>query len=215
MKYLKMLGLAAIAATALTALVGAGSASAGVVACTVNTGPCPSGNEYTGAIESHLKTGTNAVLSNSVDTVTCTESTMNGEITTATNANNNSTGKITAVNFGGCKDQNGETCTTTVEHLPWHAELTSTEVAGKINGNGKMTVTSGGSGGPQAKVVCGSFLSCTFGVESATVDVIGGNPAIIKTTGIEMTHISGFLCPTTATWTAEYSITKPTSLFVI
>jgi hypothetical protein len=215
MKYVKMLGLAAVAAMALTALVGAGTASAGTVACTSNTSPCAT--EYTGAIESSLKTGTAAVLTNSLDKVTCTESSMNGKITVATNASGNSTGEITAVTFSGCTDQNGASCTATAGNLAWHAEATATEISGKPNGNGKMTVKSGGSGNPQATVVCGSgnFLNCTFGVESATVDVIGGSQATIKTTELTMTKISGFLCPKEAKWDAEYTVSTPSALFLI
>jgi hypothetical protein len=215
MKYLKIIGLAAIAALALTALVGAGTASAGTVACTVNGTSCTSANEYTGAITSNLKTGTTAVLTNSLDQVTCTASSMNGEITEPTNASGNSTGSITSVTFSGCKDQFGSTCTVEALNVPWHAETTATEVAGKPNGNGKLTVSKLEKGFPEAKVVCGEALNCAFGVESASVDVIGSSTSpLIKTTGLVMTRLSGF-CPSTATWDAEYTITKPTSLFLI
>jgi hypothetical protein len=216
MKYLKILGLVAIAAVPLNALLGTGTAFAGSDTCTALTSPCPSGNEYTGSVNSTLKTGTSAVITNSVDTITCTSSSINGENTVATNASGNSTGKITSVTFSGCTDQNKETCTATAEHVPWHAELVATETAGKVNGNGVLTVSNGGTGGPQAKVVCGSFLSCTFGVESTDVDFIGSSTSpTIKTTGLALTRISGFLCPSTANWDAEYTLTKPTSLFAI
>jgi hypothetical protein len=216
MKYLKILGLVAIAAVPLNALLGTGTAFAGSDTCTALTSPCPSGNEYTGSVNSTLKTGTSAVITNSVDTITCTSSSINGENTVATNASGNSTGKITSVTFSGCQDQNREGCTLTAEHLPWHSEDTATEVSGKVNGNGVNTISSGGTGGPQAKAVCGGFLSCTFGVESATVSVIGSSTApSFKTTGLALTRISGFLCPSTANWDAEYTITKPTSMFVI
>jgi hypothetical protein len=141
---------------------------------------------------------------------------LNGELTTATNANGNSTGKLTSANFSGAKDQNQEACTVTAEHLPWHAELTSTETAGKSNGNGKLTLSSGGNGGPQVSVVCGQFLNCAFGVESTSVDIIGSSTApTMKTTGLAMTRISGFFCPSSANLDAEYTIAKPASLFAI
>jgi hypothetical protein len=202
---------------ALTAFVGAATASAEVhVACAKLESPCASGNEYTGAITSNLKTGTTAVLTNNLDQVTCTASSMNGDITEATNANSNSTGRISSVSFSSCKDQFGQTCTVEVKNTPWHAELAATETAGKVNGNGKMTVGKLEKGFPEAKVVCGESLNCNFGVESASVDVIGSSSSpTIKTTGLVMTRISGFFCPSSATWDAEYTITKPTSLFVI
>jgi hypothetical protein len=134
---------------ALTALVGAGTAPAGTVACTGNGSSCEAAKEYTGTITSNLKTGTSAVLTNSLDTVTCTASWMTGSISVATNANGNSIGTITSVSFSSCKDQNGSSCTVTPDRLSWHAELTATEIAGKPNGNGRMTVSSGGTGGPR------------------------------------------------------------------
>jgi hypothetical protein len=216
MKHLKILSLAAVAAMVFTAFIGAGTASAGTVTCTVNGSSCASGNEYTGTITSSLMTGTTAVLTNSLDTVTCTASSMNGQTSTATNANGNSTGSISSVSFSGCTDQNNSSCTVTPTNLSWHVEHTSTEIAGKPNGNGKMTISSGGSGGPQATVACGSFINCTFGVDSATVDFFGSSTAPrVTTTGIVMTRISGVFCPSSATWDAGYTITKPTSLFVI
>jgi hypothetical protein len=213
MKYLKMLGLAAIAALALTAF-GAGSASAATHLCSTNTSPC-TGTIYGAgtALSGKLKAGTNAVLTNSLDQVTCTSSSVSGEITEATNGAGNVTGKFTSVTFTGCTDQNGSNCTVETKNLPWHAEGTTEGT--KSNGNGKLDVKSNGTGSPEAKVVCGGFLSCTFGTELATLGVTGGNPAFIKAAGINLGLISGFFCPSSATWDAEYEVTAPKPLYVI
>jgi hypothetical protein len=64
-------------------------------------------------------------------------------------------------------------------------------------------------------MVCGSFLNCTFGCEEKTVDVIGGSPATMKTTGLSFTTVSGVLCPSEVALDAEYTVNTPTSLFVI
>jgi hypothetical protein len=212
MKYLKMLGLAAIAALALTAF-GAGSASATNL-CSTNTNPC-TGTLYGAGtnLSAKLKTGTTAVLTNSLDTVTCTESSISGSISSNTSSGKNTTGTISSVTFTGCTDQNGSNCTVEVKNTPWHAEAT-TETS-KSNGNGKLDVKSHGTGHPEAKVVCGGFLSCTFGTELATLGITGGNPAAVKAAGINLSLISGFFCPSSATWDAEYEVTAPKPLYVI
>jgi hypothetical protein len=213
MKYLKMLGLAASAALAITAF-GAGSASAATHLCSTNTNPCTGtvygvGTTFAGK----LKIGTTAVLTNNVDTVSCSSSVISGEITEATNASGNVTGKFTSVTFTGCTDQNGANCTVEIKNLPWHAEVLTE--ATKSNGNGKLLIKGSGVGHPEAKVVCPGFLSCTFGTTLALLGVTGGNPALIKASEVDLPLNSGFLCPSSVKWDAEYEVTAPKPLFVI
>src|SRR5690348_12477967 len=96
MKYIKMLGLAAVAAAALMAF-GAGSASATELystGVTVNAGT---------VLKSSLETGTTATLSTTdgssiVDT--CTGSTVEGPVDTYTGGD--VTGSITSLGWSGC-----------------------------------------------------------------------------------------------------------------
>jgi hypothetical protein len=213
MKYLKMLGLAAIAALALTAF-GAGSASAATHLCSTNTSPC-TGTIYGAGtkLTATLKTGTSAVLTSSPFTIICSSSAISGELTTATNAAGNVTGSITSITFTRCTDQNGGSCTFEAANLPWHIEVT-TETP-KSNGNGRVHMRSGGEGSPATTFICGSFLSCTVGTQLATLGITGGSPAALKATELNQELISGFLCPSSAKWDAEYEVTAPKPLYVI
>ena len=63
MKYVKMLGLAAVAAMALMAFLGASSASATVLCKThITSGCAAAGWDYAGPLEASLKPGTSAFL---------------------------------------------------------------------------------------------------------------------------------------------------------
>ena len=91
MRYLKMLGLAAVAAAALTAFVGAGTAPANTVLChtTVTTGCASAGWDWSvGAeLDLSLKAGTTARTidtSGFVTLGTCTKGSINGTLSTTT-----------------------------------------------------------------------------------------------------------------------------------
>jgi hypothetical protein len=212
MRYLKTLGLAAVAAMALAAFVGAGTASATEL-CSTNTSPC-TGTMYPAGtkIESKLKAGTKAVLTNPITNVTCTGSGVGGATSTTGSSTETVKGSITAFSFTGCSDTFGDTCTVTTLNLPYNAEIHTTEE--KANGNGKLTVRSSGKGNPGATVVCGAFINCTFTTALATLHVDGGNPALATALGIPLLRTGG-LCPKEANWDAEYEVTTPKPLFVI
>jgi hypothetical protein len=194
MKYVKMLGLAAVAAMALAAFAGAGTASATTV-CTsgTTTSPCLSGQKpYSGKIVAKLKAGTEAVLSGSLS-VKCKESVVSGT------TNSSGVGTIESATFKSCT-----TCPTVTSLTPWGAKaITGTAP------NGTMVV--------EKPVVhlegCFGFAKCTASATSVTLDVIGGTPAMVIAKAEPLT-ISGFGCGTSGTWTAEYEVTTPTSLFL-
>ena len=110
MRYLKMLGLAAVAACAFMALVGAGSASATALCSALPTGSplvCPAGTVLAkGAIVLGKSTKT-GVLTTSAGKVECTTSTFEDELTSAAATGKVLTDKTLALTFGG-------TCTTTI-----------------------------------------------------------------------------------------------------
>ena len=198
MKHVKMLGLAIVAALALTAVVGAGTASATVI-CSTN--PC--GTHY--ASGTTISGSSNhAVLTTNIDTVTCTSSGFSGKTTTTGGANETVKGTISSLTFSGCTNKEGEKCNVSSVNTPYNAEV---HASGK--GNGTLTVFNGG-----AFVDCGSFINCTFTAATASLSVTGGTPATAKANGISLSS-SGFLCPSTATWTATYTVTSPKSLFVL
>jgi hypothetical protein len=81
MKYLKMLGLAAVAAAALTALLGTGTASATVL-CHTTTTPCSQKWTTGTGVEFNLQTGTSALwqTTGGIALNTCLGGTLKGTI---------------------------------------------------------------------------------------------------------------------------------------
>ncbi len=206
-----MLGLAAVAAMALMAFIGAGSASASEL-CSTNTAPC-TGTMYPEktAISAKLKGSTVATLTTSTGTVRCAKSTVGGETTNTGTTGEAVFGTITSLTFTECKLAFFFTCSIASVGLPATAEVAATG-----GGKGSMTVTEDGSGEPGATVECfGGGLNCTFTTPDITLDVNGGNPAIVVASQEELVA-EGTECPTEVSkWDAEYEVTAPKPLFVV
>jgi hypothetical protein len=212
MKYLKMLGLAVIAAAAVTAFLGAGSASATVL-CTENTEPCntehPAGKMYKPGDLIH-GVATDPLLTASPE-ITCASSTVTLEVSTTGSAATSPTGKITELTFSTCKVNSGifsgTPCTVTSIRKPYSATATL-----GTKPNGTLTVVSGGSGSPGAKIICGGFLECTFSNTDFSLPITGGaaNVAAVTAKEVPLTiEGGGFGCPASAKWDAVYKATTP------
>src|SRR5215475_10610476 len=105
MKYLKMLGLAAVAAMALMAFVGAATASATVL-CSTNTSPCPAGQKWPVGTQIEF-TVTQKTTANWEETAgnvleTCTGGKIKGEITNAGSVTEAVKIQATEVSWTGC-----------------------------------------------------------------------------------------------------------------
>jgi len=204
-KYIKIVGLAAVAAMAIMAFVGAASASATQLCATTGTGAECAGSgagkfEYEGAVTG---TSTNATLATNLANVVCehSETTLNAEASTGSPV---ITGTVSALSFTGCKTEGTNiACTVTVRNLPYHSELSGTT----------LTVTDPSGAG--AKVVCGLVLSCEFLTPEANLAVVNGSPTVAKAEGVELEHEAGLTCPATAEWNATYAVTAPTGLTVL
>jgi hypothetical protein len=211
MRHLKILGIAVIAAFSLVAFVGATTASATRL-CSTNTTPC--GNVYANdtVFTTHLKTGTNAVLTTSGGvinpTLTCNTSTVG-----VTNSNQGGgagvavLGRLTSLSFTGCSSVSPTGCS-------------SSATVGSLTGaTGAIKYTSGMNGTLQLTPPLVGFhcpvgpniVLCTFG-GSGTVDgtITGGNPAIVHIVNQSIATSGGTLgCPTASTWNAQYQTTVP------
>jgi len=202
MKHLKMFGLCLVLAAAATAF-GAGTASAAKL-CSVNTSPCPAKNTYGKgtSIKTQLVAGTNSVMSSGFVTIKCSSSTMNGK-TTSEGGAGAVTGEITSVSWKNCTSGLGA-CTASSLNTPWPAEVTGS------GGNGTMTVQK-----PGGEFTCAG-TTCQYEASKASVSVTGGSPAIVKASSVSFSKIGGgFLCSSTASWTAEYEVTSPNPLFIV
>jgi hypothetical protein len=105
MKYLKMLGLAAVAASALMAFVGAGSASATALCSALPTGSplaCPAGTVLAKGAKILGKSTKSGVLTTSSGTITCTSSHFEDELTSAAASGADLSDKVLSLTFTGC-----------------------------------------------------------------------------------------------------------------
>jgi hypothetical protein len=202
MKYLKMLGLAALAAAAVMAVVGVGTASATVI-CKNNLSTTACSEKYAVGTEgtASLAAGTTALLETTGGEVlvTCTGSTIKSTLADAGSAATTVKSGVSPMNFTGCN--------LTVHVLKGgSAELH--HIAGTDNG----TLTTFGT-----EVTTQIFgVSCTYGSGNG-LDVgttVGGNPGSMTLSTVFPKVAGGFLCPADARFTGKYVATSPTNAWV-
>jgi len=198
MKYLKMLGLVAVAAAALMAFVGASTASATVI-CSTTTTPCNSLWPNNSTVDFSL---VNSALLKEPgpegSTInTCTESTVKGTLTqgTSTTVTKGAVAKEN-LTWGKCNFPT----TTTVG-----GTLTISNITGSSNGTVK---------GDGFRVTMNTFFfgTCIYGTgEGGHLGVITeGNPGIFHAEAVVLKQEgSGGLCPEKAEWNATYQVTEP------
>ena len=199
MKYLKMLGLAAIAAGALMAFVGAGTASATELTCSAGV-MCAAPTHI------HAVNEGTVTLDPIIGKIECGESTVTGRASTGSSsttvASVNERGEaaeLEALTFGSCN------AAITVEKkgsLEIHTRTASAD------GNGTLT-----SKGAQIKIVF-SGITCTAttgtGVDIGTVTGSKNLSNKTATLDIEATiPLDGAFCGGSASWTGSYLVTTP------
>ena len=187
MKYIKILGLMAVAAAALMAF--AGTAAATVLEG--KEGNLPKGTK----IDS---TGTNAVLKAGFATIECAHSEVDGTTSNAGGAGETVEGNISNLTF--------KECNATVNVIKKGKLI----VHYSSGSNGTVT-----SEGAEVTVETGG-ISCTYGTPTATSigTLSGGSPAKLNASAA-LTRVAGsFLCANPASWTATYTVTSPNPLYV-
>jgi hypothetical protein len=180
MKYVKMLGLLAVAAAALMAFAGTASA-------TILTSP--EGTTYTGSI---VATSSNSELDGAFVTVKCGSSTAEGTVESHGGAE--VTGNISSLTFTECN------YATTVKN------------AGSLGINNTNGVKSTG-----AEVsIATSIGTCVFTTNGTAVgSLTEGAGASLDINSSKIPRTGGnFLCGSSGTWTGNYSVTTPSSLWV-
>jgi hypothetical protein len=202
MKYLKMLGLAAVAAMAMTAFT-AGSASA----VTLEINGSPQNGSVT--ITASLLPGTSAILSRTDGSFanTCLKSHAHG---VTTRFHDPVTGPLTGHPTGNPEDGlSFAECTRPVQvHRPGTLEVTK-----------HIAPTDGTVFSEDAIVTVGSpfgTLNCQTGATTHIGRLTGtdGTPAHFATLDVNAVINCGFLVPS-AVWNATYEITSPTGLGVV
>ncbi len=201
MKYIKMLGLAAVAAAALMAWVGVGTASATEITCgTTHHTKCAVGQVI------HASSIGKAVLDAPFGNVEC-ESTVAGPVTTAGSSTTTASGNITTLDWSNC---GGDTVTTLASgSLEIHTDLDINPPV--TDGNGTLTST-----GARVTVIH-LGVHCIYETNKTTIGTVTGST---NTGGHAVLHIKanvpqvsgGFLCGASAPWTGTYTVTSPKTL---
>jgi len=154
----------------------------------------PSGSGYIGELDASLATPTSALLKAGIED-TCGESTVKGNVTT--NSVYVANGSLTSLTFGDC---------TKTTHVLKNGSLS-------IAANGAVSAI-----GNEVTIEEAGF-SCVYGGGPSPGTTLGvlkaGTPAVLEASTTELPKISGgFLCASTGTWTAKYTVTTPSTLLV-
>jgi hypothetical protein len=201
MRYLKILGLAAIAATALMAFANAGTASATVL-CSTTTSPCPAGQKSPAGtrFEFSLASGVSLTWTNGSEVLeTCNGSTIRTEITNGGSGTTTVTSENQALTFSGCTFPSG---TTKLGGLEIHT------IAGTSNG----TVTATGEIGWTFNSIF--FGTCFYGWKNGgeVGEITEGKPAVLHLNS-QIVKLSGssIACPENGELRGTYTLTEPSS----
>jgi hypothetical protein len=195
MKYVKMLGLAALAA-ALMAFVVAGTASA--TELTNGSGMVTTGSTIASAAE-----GT-TTLHPPIGDIECSGSEVEGTTSNTGGSTETVSGNISKLTFTGC---NAEVVVIEKGSLEIHTKTASADNNGTLTSTGaKVTVTFVG-------------FHCIFTTNSTDIGTVtgsattGGNATLdIEATIPRTGGRSGAFCGSTAQWTGSYSVSNPSPL---
>jgi hypothetical protein len=190
MKYLKILGLAAIAAMALMAFAGTASATV------LNNG---SGNLGKGALIKSSLEGSSVLSSGETTLNTCTGGQFTSEVSNPGGSAATVSGPNTTIDF--------ENCASAV-----HTVLSGTLEIHHITGTTNGTVTASGV------VIRNTIFGTSCDYESGTAlhlgTLTGGKKATLHINVNVKESSPKFLCPDTANWTATFRVTSPETLNV-
>ncbi len=199
MKYIKMLGLLAVAAAALMAFAGSASATEAT---------SPTGTQYAGEIHA-VSIGEPPTL-HGVATITCTESTASGKIESQ-GASVTAEGKLSALTFGGCTPNNHVTVTK-LGKLIAHTD--------EEKGAGKYDATLTSSGTRVVIEVTSVGLTCEYETENTHIGTLTssestGGHAVLDIATAEIPRVGGsFFCGANGIWTGTYTVTTPAKLYI-
>ena len=197
MRYMKILGLAAIAAMALAAFLGAGTASASCLKRFGHSTCLPVGE----SISASLEAGNSAVLEDAfgITGTTCSESSVAGTLSRVTPAGS-PTGIISVLSFTGCPH---------TVHVISKGQLEIRNIAGTTNG----TVFSENAEVQVFSTILGMSCIAKTGVSTDIGKLTGATAtSSMATIDIEGTIPLSGCSAASAKWTAKYWVTSPPGL---
>lgn len=206
MKCLKMLGFAAAATAALMAVVGAGTASAGIL-CKTYTEPCNSILKNGEALSSQLGAKKKARINTTFAVAECNKSTLAGKVTKE--GGKGIAPEVTVENLSFTECSNCEMLV--LKDGTYYVSTFPETGNGTAIGTGQEFVT-------QCNTIFGK-MKCTWVTKNTPLgEVEHGSPAVIGVFNADPVlneAASDKLCEKEAFWYGEYEITKPVALFVV
>ena len=185
MKYVKMLGLLAVAAAALMAFAGTASA---------NLATSPLGTPYTSTLTA---TSTDGELDGLFTTVKCSHSEVKGKIESHGKSGSTTlpvSGKISSLSFTGCN------------------YAVTVKQTGTLSVNGTNTVTSNGAA-VEIHTSVGTCVFTTNNTPVGTLTE--GANASLDIAGAKIPRTGGnFLCGSSGEWTGTYDLKTPNDLWI-
>lgn len=205
MKYVKMLGLAAVAATVLMAFVGASSASATVLCKVEPTGEgttCPTGQAYPAGTTTHEVSEGAVKLTTTFKNIECSTSTIEVEITNEGSATETPKGPVNKLTFENCNCE-VKVIKDGTQEFHW------------VSGSGSGTVTSTGS---EITAKCSSIFGtvhCIYLTNETDVGTYtGGAEAKVDIQENEIPRLTtNSLCAEKAAWDGTYKVESPKPLW--
>jgi hypothetical protein len=217
MKYLKMLGLAAVAAMALMAFVGAGTASAtGGVLCEDTSEPCEEASKW--KVNAHmtfnLKEGVKSQFTTEGGAAlrACEVSKLTGKVTKVGTATEKAAAEVKGewLTFAECEGKVQQTVTSGSIEFTWRAAEKGTK--GTVYANNLVITTE------VVGVHCYYKTGVGLDIGLFTPGTEGKDGKLAVNTVLPKentpTHPSGFLCPATVVWHAEYTQSGTTPLYI-
>jgi len=213
MKYVKMLGLAVVAAAALMVSVGASSASATVFCktepTTGGTGTtgttCPSGWAYGAGTRNHEVNVGNVILKTGFKNISCSGSTVEGEIENEGSATETPKGPVRQLTFEGCN------CSVVVT-------LKGTQEFHWIPDTFNATITSSGSTVTANCSTIFGTVHCNYVTENTDLGEITGSAngttaAVVHIHANLPRETTNSLCDEESFWEGTYEVTSPKPLW--
>lgn len=206
MKYVKSLGLAAIAAAALMAFVGATTASATVLCKTAPTGSttgttCPEGWAYPAGTEIHMTLTGTAKLTTTFKNYECTGSTMKGKTKNEGNASETVIVPLETLTYSGCNCQTVVLKPGTLE-IHWIADTNN----GTATASGEEETLS-------CSTIFGTMHCLITPTDHDVGTIIGGKEPEVITENRPLDPTSP-LCEENPEWDGTYQVTSPKPLWI-
>jgi|GEM_PF-5059654 len=205
MKCIKMLGFVVAATAALGALVGASTASAGIL-CKNFTEPCNSILKNGEELKSQVGAKKKALINTTYAVAECNKSTLSGKVTKEGGKGIAPEVTVENLSFTECNN-----CEVSVLKAGTYYVSTFPETGnGTAIGSGQEFVT-------RCNTIFGK-MKCTWVTKSTPLgEIEGGSPAVIDVDSDPVLNeaASDKLCEKEAFWYGEYEITKPVALFVV